>query len=349
LAPLGKKWGSQTTLNMADDTELLDLAAQSGCSSMFVGLETINESNLKSVNKYFNKVDKYREQFRKFHDRGIMMNTGLIFGFDGDHEGVFEKTVDFLERNQIALAQFSVLTPLPGTRQLERMHAEGRLTTMDWRHYDGVHCVFRPQQMTPEVLEAGCHWAWQAYYGIPSIVRRILKPGEKVLEMAANMYFNWAYRRMVNRLPKGALTPLAKIFDRLQEEITPSSVGNADPMTPGLQIQLGRDYLRYLNTLEVHLEGVLDERAAHPLKERINTLIRTTGNDVLIHFEHLTTATPKAVQVLLEGTRKAFEQRRVRLILQEVDASLYAWLSQASVPPYATVIAANSGATATGD
>jgi anti-anti-sigma regulatory factor len=107
--------------------------------------------------------------------------------------------------------------------------------------------------------------------------------------------------------------------------------------------------LRHMNTLEVRLEGVLDERAAHPLKERINTLIRTTGNDVLIHCEHLTTATPKAVQVLLEGTRKAFEQRRVRLILQEVDASLYAWLSQASVPPYATVIAANSGATATGD
>jgi hypothetical protein len=44
LAPLGKKWGSQTTLNMADDTELLDLAAQGGCSLLFVGLETINES-----------------------------------------------------------------------------------------------------------------------------------------------------------------------------------------------------------------------------------------------------------------------------------------------------------------
>jgi radical SAM superfamily enzyme YgiQ (UPF0313 family) len=86
---------------------------------MSVGLETINENNLKSVNKYFNKVKQYREQFQKFHDHGIMMNTGTILGFDGDHEGVFEKTVDFLERNQIELAQFSVLTPLPGTRQLD--------------------------------------------------------------------------------------------------------------------------------------------------------------------------------------------------------------------------------------
>jgi radical SAM superfamily enzyme YgiQ (UPF0313 family) len=98
LAPLGKKWGCQTTLNMADDTELLALAAESGCLSMFVGLETINENRLKSANKYFNKVDIYHEQFPKFHDYGIMMNTGIIVGFDGDHEGVFEKTLDFLER-----------------------------------------------------------------------------------------------------------------------------------------------------------------------------------------------------------------------------------------------------------
>jgi hypothetical protein len=352
LAPLGKKWGSQTTLNMADDLELLDLAARSGCSSMFVGLETINEGNLESVNKYFNKVSKYREQFQKFHDRGIMMNTGIIFGFDGDHEGVFEKTVDFLERNQIELAQFSVLTPLPGTRQLERMYAEGRLSTMDWRYYDGVHCVFRPKQMTPEVLEAGCHWAWQTYYSIPSIARRILKPGEKLLEMAANMYFNWAYRRMVNRLPKGALTPLAKIFDRLQEEIVASKVGAATDRpesAAGLQIQLGRDYLRRPNTVEVRLEGVLDEHVAYPLQERINTLVRATGSDLLVHFGQLAGVAPKAVRIVLEGTRRTFEQRRAQLILQEVDASLSAWLRQVCVLPYATIIAENSESTGTGD
>jgi hypothetical protein len=201
------------------------------------------------------------------------MNTGIIFGFDGDHEGVFEKTVDFLERNQIELGQFSVLTPLPGTCQLQHIHAVGRLTAMDWRHYDGVHCVFRPKQMTSEALEAGCHWAWHAYYSIPSIARRILKPGDKLLEIVTNMYYNWAYRRRVNHLPKGALDPLAKIVDRSQKEIAPCGSGTADGRhgdSPGLQIQLGRDHLRFTNTLEVHLEGVLDERTAYPLQECIN-------------------------------------------------------------------------------
>lgn len=351
LAPLGKKWGSQTTLNMADDTELLDLAAYSGCSSMFVGLETINEGNLKSVNKYFNQVHKYREQFQKFHDRGIMMNTGIIFGFDGDHEGVFEKTVEFLERNQIELAQFSVLTPLPGTRQLERMHADGRLITRDWRHYDGVHCVFRPMQMTPEVLEEGCYWAWQAYYSIPSIVRRMLKPGEKVLEMAANMYFNWAYRRMVNRLPAGSLTPLAEIFDRLQAEIDGSGQGVGEPSrdaAAALQIQLGRDYLHFKDAILVHLEGVLNEQTATSLKDRIITLVRTTGNDLIVHCGGITSATPKALQILLDASWRVFEQHRARFILQDLSESLRTWLPQMTIPSSVSVIEARAEASAAG-
>jgi hypothetical protein len=129
--------------------------------------------------------------------------------------------------------------------------------------------------------------------------------------MAANMYFNWAYRRMVNPLPKSALTPLAKILDRLQEEIRPPSAGQSHGMpegAPGLQVQLGRDYLGFTNRLEVHLEGVLDEGTAHMLEKRMDTLVRKAGSDVLVHFGDLTTVTPQAAQLLLEGNRKAFEQ-----------------------------------------
>jgi hypothetical protein len=55
------------------------------------------------------------------------------------------------------------------------------------------------------------------------------------------------------------------------------------------------------------------------------------------------------MQLLLEGTRPAFEQRRAQLILQEVDESLSGWLAQVPVPSYATVIMANSEVSATGD
>jgi hypothetical protein len=50
--------------------------------------------------------------------------------------------------------------------------------------------------------------------------------------------------------------------------------------SPGLHIQLGRDHVRFTTTLEVPLEGVLDERTAYPLQERINTSVRTAGSDL---------------------------------------------------------------------
>jgi anti-anti-sigma regulatory factor len=206
--------------------------------------------------------------------------------------------------------------------------------------------------MTPDVLEGGCHWAWQSYYSIPSIVRRIFKPGDKLLEMATNLYFNWAYRRMVNRLPQGVLTPLGKIFDRLQEEILLSGKDENSAMparVSGLQIQVSRDYLRFKNTVEVHLAGVLNDSTAYPLKERINTLVRATGSDLMVHFGGLTMVVPHAVQRLLEGTRRAFEEQQVQLFLQGVDASLLAWLRQISTSSFATVVAANPEATAAGD
>jgi anti-anti-sigma regulatory factor len=114
-------------------------------------------------------------------------------------------------------------------------------------------------------------------------------------------------------------------------------------------MQLGRDYLGFTTGLEVHLEGVLDEDLAHPLGERIDTLVRSTDSDVLVDFGDLTTVTRKGVQRLLAGTCKTFEQRRVRLIVQEVDASLCASLRRLPVPSYVTVIQRKFETTATGD
>jgi anti-anti-sigma factor len=184
------------------------------------------------------------------------------------------------------------------------------------------------------------------------VARRLLKPGEKLLEMAANLYFNWAYRRMVNRLPRGALTPLSKIFDQMQGEIASSlhTVGErVHEAAAGLHVQLSRNYLHFRDTLLMHLEGVLDESTASALKDRVNTLVKQTGTDLLIHCGNLASVTPKALQILLASTQKTCERHRVRLTLQDLDASLHAWLRQTTIPSYVTVVEAESQSTAAGD
>ena len=132
LKDLNIKWGCQATLFLGDDRELVKLAADSGCVSVFVGLESLSDDSLSETNKGFNQVRKFEDQIKMFHDHGIMVNPGIVFGFDNDDEAVFETAVNFLTRNKVELAYFNILTPLPGTALFERYKREGRIIDQDW-------------------------------------------------------------------------------------------------------------------------------------------------------------------------------------------------------------------------
>jgi len=174
LIPYGIKWGGQTTLDAARDPELMRLAARSGCLSMFVGIESVNRGALKGVQKSFNKIERYRDWCSIYHDHGIVILAGAIFGFDEDDRHVFELTVEVFDRLGIGFPNFTLLIPLPGTQIHEQMKAEGRLLTTDWARYTGSEVVFRPKLMTPEQLKEGSDWADFAFYKPGKIVRRFL-------------------------------------------------------------------------------------------------------------------------------------------------------------------------------
>jgi radical SAM superfamily enzyme YgiQ (UPF0313 family) len=173
MIPLRKKWISQASLKIADDEELVKLAARSGCCGLFVGLESINSRSLKEVEKGFNRTERYGESIKKLQDAGIGIETGIIFGFDHDEVSVFERTLDFLLKHNIDAIQVSALTPLPGTRLYEKMVKENRIIDYRWEHYDYRHVVFRPRNMTPEQLQNGVDWITGEFYSTVHIARRV--------------------------------------------------------------------------------------------------------------------------------------------------------------------------------
>src|SRR5437773_11003644 len=59
LKPLKIKWGCQSTLFLGDDEDIVKLAADSGCVSDFVGMESLSEAALEVTNKTFNRVQKF--------------------------------------------------------------------------------------------------------------------------------------------------------------------------------------------------------------------------------------------------------------------------------------------------
>jgi len=152
---------------------LLELAQKSGCVGLFVGLESISEASMKEIGKPQNKIKKFKEGLKILHDHGIMVMGAFIFGFDSDDRDVFKRTLDFALDSKLDLAQFSVLTPLPGTKLYEKLSLENRIIDKDWSKYDFGNAVFRPAQMTAEELEKGNGWAWRQFYSHGSILKRV--------------------------------------------------------------------------------------------------------------------------------------------------------------------------------
>ncbi len=176
IRPLKRWWTSQATMDVAFDDEFMQLAADSGCKALFLGLETISQQSLNSANKRHNSVAKYEEVLRRFHYYGLAVQAGVVFGFDGDDKGIFRRTVEFYREAALDSATISVLIPFPNTPLFRRLDAQGRILTYDWAKYDGKkHVVFQPAQMSADELLMGMEWAARQFYSIPSIFERMYK------------------------------------------------------------------------------------------------------------------------------------------------------------------------------
>ncbi len=175
LIPLKKKWLGQSSITITRDKELLSLASKSGCMGLFVGIESIDQKSLQTVNKGFNNAGTIAEDVKKLHDAGIAVLAGIIFGFDADDKDVFKRTIDTAQKAALEGISFSILTPYPGTPLFRKMKAEGRILHYDWSKYNSEHVVFVPKKMTVEELQGGHNWANREFYSIPSIIRRLFK------------------------------------------------------------------------------------------------------------------------------------------------------------------------------
>ena len=174
ITPYHKWWSSQASIHAGQDDEFLDLAAQSGCKQLFLGLESISQASMNEVHKTFNRVDHYAAILRRIHAHGIAVQAGIVFGFDSDTPAIFNETVDFLEQSGVQNATFNILTPFPGTRLFQRLEAEGRITSHDWGSYNSrSDVVFTPRQMSSQELLAGFQAVTRRFYSLNSILKRL--------------------------------------------------------------------------------------------------------------------------------------------------------------------------------
>ncbi len=158
-------WVAQISANLLEDEELVELIAASGGRWIFIGMESIDESNLKDVNKSFNKPANYRVVLERLAQRGIYAITSFIFGMDNDTQGVAERTLEKIRAWPPGLPVFGQLTPFPSTPLYERLLASGRLERpRHWLDFAPFVMCHKPLKMS--ISEAGreVDHAWRSSY-----------------------------------------------------------------------------------------------------------------------------------------------------------------------------------------
>jgi radical SAM superfamily enzyme YgiQ (UPF0313 family) len=175
----GLQWQAGVTSKLAQDDRMLELAAESGCTMLSIGFESISRETLKSVHKHVNRPETFVALVDKLHSYGIMVFGLFMYGFDGDDTSVFDETVNFNIDAKYDACAYSVLTPYPGTLTWYEMKKANRIVSFDWEKYDQGHVVFRPAQMSGDELRLGQSRTYETFYSLASIASRFPTRGPR--------------------------------------------------------------------------------------------------------------------------------------------------------------------------
>ena len=197
LAPYNYKWVSQMSINAAHDEEFLQLLSKAGCQGVLIGFESLNEDNLKKMNKSFNMMGGgYEKALANLRKYNIRLYITFIFGYDEDTNASFSESVDFAKEHNFYITAFNHLTPFPGTPLYDRLEREGRMLYDKWwldERYSYNMIPFMPNRMTPEELERGCVQARSDFYTWQSIWNRGL---DRVNRRSPKMWFQYYLMNM---------------------------------------------------------------------------------------------------------------------------------------------------------
>ena len=120
-------YGTEASVNLSDDGELLDLMVKANFTWVFLGIESPSAASLKETRKFQNLKGSLEGRVHRIQDAGLLVFGGFIIGFDSDGEDIFARQIELIGQAAITNAMIGPLVALPGTPLYARMKQAGRL------------------------------------------------------------------------------------------------------------------------------------------------------------------------------------------------------------------------------
>jgi radical SAM superfamily enzyme YgiQ (UPF0313 family) len=218
---------TETSIDLADDPELMALMAEADFIAVFVGIESPDEASLRETKKFQNvrAGGTLVEKVHRIQDAGLEVWCGMIMGFDSDDAGIFDRQVAFIQQAHIPFAMTGLLHAIPKTPLYERILAEGRLDLADRPEFV---TNIRPLQMSPEELRDGYLRVMTELFNPENYFARtealFLRPDFEIGYAKARPPY-WRHHRLLYAWTQAKMVPLAVgLFLRLMSRIEPASL-----------------------------------------------------------------------------------------------------------------------------
>jgi radical SAM superfamily enzyme YgiQ (UPF0313 family) len=170
---------TEASVNLAEDSELLELMVRAGFYAVFLGIETPDEDSLQVTRKFQNTRSPLVEACRTINQAGLLIYAGFILGFDGEKAGASDRIQAFVETTSIPQPMLGVLQALPNTALWHRLKREERL-----QENKGVGAIatgdqntlmnFTPTRPMTEIAQEYVEGFWKMYEP-SSYLRRCLQ------------------------------------------------------------------------------------------------------------------------------------------------------------------------------
>jgi radical SAM superfamily enzyme YgiQ (UPF0313 family) len=151
------QFGTEASLNLADDDELLQLLHDANFDWVFIGIESPNEESLMETKKMQNLKRDILSSVRKIYSYDIDVLGGFVIGFDSDTKDIFDQQYQFIVESGIQSAMIGPLVAVEKTPLFDRLQKEGRLRP-ESAALDNTKLAtnFEPKKMSHDELIKGC-------------------------------------------------------------------------------------------------------------------------------------------------------------------------------------------------
>ncbi|RLG36210.1 MAG: B12-binding domain-containing radical SAM protein [Candidatus Alkanophagales archaeon] len=167
------EWSCSSRVDTISE-ELLKKMKDAGCAAIYYGVESANPDILRYYNKRIS-LDKVRRAVELTKKVGIAVICSFIIGAPMERREDIKQTLKLAIKLDPDYAQFSILTPYPGTSIYEEAKRNGMLLTENYDEYTAGRPVLKNFHMSPDEIMRLLKYCYVRFYLRPAFILREIK------------------------------------------------------------------------------------------------------------------------------------------------------------------------------